>query len=80
MEIESIIKTLETRIESKRKERENQLDFVETRTQQHSDTLCSYEQNTIGDLAVMLQLSAEIRELEFVLSLLRACCTSKPTV
>ena len=77
--MEDTIKLLESRLEAKYKERKNYLDFVETRTQQHSDTLCSYEQNTIGDLAVMLQLSAEIRELEFVLSLLRACCTSKPT-
>ncbi len=79
MEIESIIKTLESRIESKRKEREKYLDLVESQTEMHSDTLCTYEQNAIGDLTVMLQLSAEIRELEFVLSMLRACCPNKHT-
>ena len=70
--MEDIIKSLESRLESKRKEREGQLDFIEIQTQMNSDSLCSYERNAIDGFAAMLQLSAEIRELEFVLSLLRA--------
>ena len=70
--MEDIIKSLESRLESKRRERENQLDFVETQTQMNSDSLCSYERNAIDGFAAMLQLSAGIQELEYVLSLLRA--------
>lgn len=77
--MEDAIKFLESRIESKRKEREKQLDFVETQTQMNSDSLCSYERNAIDGFAAMLQLSAEIRELEYVLSILRVYCPNKPT-
>ncbi len=77
--MEDIIKLFESRLEVKHKEREKQLDFVETQTRMNSDSLCSYERNAIDGFAAMLQLSAQIQELECVLSLLRAYCPNKPT-
>lgn len=77
--MEDTIKLLESRLQSKREERERQILSIVDQTKMNSESLCMYERNAIDNLAVILQLSAEIRELEFVLSMLRACCPNKHT-
>ena len=78
MEIEMVVKSLELRLDEKRKEYSQMNDyFMFTTTKERSAR--NYERNAIGELSTMLQLSAAIRELEYVLSTLRAYCPNEPT-
>lgn len=76
-EIEAIIETLESRLNMKRDEYNQMQDYFRFTAMKDLGT-SNYERNAIGELSTMLQLSAAIRELEFVLSLLRACCPKSP--
>ena len=78
MEIKTIIETLESRLNTKRDEYGQMQDYFRFTATKDLGT-SNYERNAIDELSAMLQLAAEIRELEFVLSLLRASCTKNPT-
>lgn len=70
--MDEVIKTLESRLDSKKEEYDYQLDcFRYTASQEHG--MSNYERNAIGDLSDMLKLSSEIHELEFVISLIKTC-------
>ena len=70
--MQEIIKALESRLASKKEEYDKQSDYFRfTATKEHGTS--NYERNAIGDLSSMLKLSSEIHELEFVISLIKAC-------
>ena len=69
--MENAISVLQSRLDAKREQYKKAEEYFKfTATQEHGSS--DYERNAIGDLASMLKLSAEIGELEFVLSILHA--------
>lgn len=71
MEIEAIIETLESRLNTKRDEYNQMQDYFKFTAAKDLGT-SNYERNAIDELSAMLKLSTQIRELEYVLSLLRS--------
>ena len=68
--MENAISVLQSRLDAKREQYKQAEEYFKfTATQDHGSS--NYERNAIGELANMLKLSAEIGELEFVLSILR---------
>ena len=69
--MKNAISVLESRLDAKREQYKKAEEYFKfTTTQDHGSS--NYESNAIGELASMLKLSAEIGELEFVLSILHA--------
>ena len=69
--MENAISVLESRLDAKREQYKKAEEYFKfTTTQDHGSS--NYESNAIGDLTSMLKLSAEIRELEFVLLILQS--------